>query len=173
MSGPGPGDGAARPVTPMETLARAAGEALLSRGWSVAAAESCTAGLVLTALTDVPGSSRYVLGGVVAYADRVKRELLGVPAALLAEEGAVSEGAARAMAEGVARVTGAEVGIAITGIAGPAGGTLTKPVGTVWFAVTTPGGPAWAGRAHFEGDRAAVREQAARHALELLAALIS
>jgi PncC family amidohydrolase len=154
----------------MESLARAAGDALLVRGWRVAAAESCTAGLVLKALTDVPGSSRYVLGGVVAYADRVKHDLLGVDEALLSEHGAVSEPVARAMAEGVARVVGAEVGIAITGIAGPDGGTPAKPVGTVWVAVAVPGIPTWAGISHFGGDRAAVREQAARRALELLAA---
>jgi nicotinamide-nucleotide amidase len=120
----------------------------------------------------LPGSSRYLKGGIVAYADRVKCDLLGVGEKELRAHGAVSEVVARAMAEGVVGIIGAEVGIAITGVAGPDGGTPEKPVGTVWFALAVPGSPTQAARAHFEGDRAMIREQAVRYALTLLASLV-
>ena len=112
------------------------------RGWTIAAAESCTGGLLTSRLTDVPGSSDYVDRGVVCYSNRAKTSLLDVPAILIAEHGAVSEPVARAMAEGFARSPASDVGIGITGIAGPGGGTPEKPVGTVAIAVadarTTP-----------------------------------
>jgi PncC family amidohydrolase len=147
--------------------ARAAGEGLVRRGWTLALAESCTGGLVMQILTEIPGSSRYLLGGVVAYADRVKEGILGVDPGLLRSQGAVSEGAAREMAEGILRLTGATLGVAITGIAGPEGGTPEKPVGTVWIAIEGPEG----GKARLHrvpGDRRAVREGAALSALRLL-----
>jgi len=124
-------------------------------------------------LTDLPGSSRILVGGIVAYADRVKTGLLGVRAEDLTEHGAVSEAVAQAMAEGIRHTFGADVGIAITGIAGPEGGTAAKPVGTVWFALAVPEGKTWTGRAHFVGDRATVREQAVRYALQLLASRLT
>ena len=111
------------------------GDLLRAAGWTIAAAESCTGGLLLSRLTDVPGSSDYVDRGVVCYSNRAKIELLQVPADLIAEHGAVSEPVARAMAEGIRVRAGSDVGIGITGIAGPGGGTPEKPVGTVAIAV--------------------------------------
>jgi nicotinamide-nucleotide amidase len=113
------------------------GDLLRRAGWTIAAAESCTGGLLMSRLTDVPGSSDYVDRGVVCYSDRAKVELLNVPAALISEHGAVSEPVARAMAEGIRALAASDVGIGITGIAGPGGGTDEKPVGTVAIAVAT------------------------------------
>jgi len=118
-----------------ETLEAVVGARLLEAGQTVAVAESCTGGGVGERLTRVPGSSAWFLGGVVAYADAAKSELLGVPAALIAEHGAVSGPVARAMAERVRERLGADFGIATTGISGPGGGSDAKPVGTVWIAV--------------------------------------
>jgi nicotinamide-nucleotide amidase len=120
-------------------LERVVGDLLRDRGLRVAVAESCTGGLVLSRLTDVPGSSDYVERGVVAYSNRAKTALLEVPAGLIAEHGAVSEQVAAAMADGVRRTAGVEVGVGITGIAGPGGGSEAKPVGTVSMAVAGPG----------------------------------
>ena len=117
-----------------ESLAAVAGRLLLEAGRTIAVAESCTGGLIAEKLTDVPGSSQYVQGGVVAYANRAKRDLLGVPEALLEKHGAVSEPVARAMAESVRERFGADFGIATTGISGPDGGTEEKPVGLVHLA---------------------------------------
>jgi nicotinamide-nucleotide amidase len=111
------------------------GDLLREAKWTIAAAESCTGGLLMSRLTDVPGSSEYVDRGVVCYSDRAKIELLRVPAPLIAEHGAVSEPVARAMADGIRALAGSAVGIGITGIAGPGGGTPDKPVGTVAIAV--------------------------------------
>ncbi len=115
------------------------GEQLVARGYRIAAAESCTGGLLMARLTDVPGSSRYVHAAVVSYDNEAKTDLLNVPAALIAQHGAVSEPVAVAMAEGVRALTGADVAVAITGVAGPGGGTPAKPVGTVVIAVLVPG----------------------------------
>ena len=134
---------------------------------TIAVAESCTGGLLASRLTDVPGSSDYVDRGVVCYSNRAKIELLGVPEALIAEHGAVSEPVARAMAEGIRARAGADVGIGITGIAGPGGGTPEKPVGTVAIAVLTP----TATRVRtfqFIGGRDMVKFQAAQAALNML-----
>ena len=111
------------------------GDLLRERGMTIAVAESCTGGLLASRLTDVPGSSDYVDRGVVCYSNRAKTELLGVPEALIAEHGAVSEPVARAMAEAIRARARTNVGIGITGIAGPGGGTPEKPVGTVAIAV--------------------------------------
>ena len=111
------------------------GELLTAKRFTIATAESCTGGLLASRLTDVPGSSAYVDRGVVCYSDRAKVELIGVPAALIREHGAVSEPVAQAMADGVRTLAGANVGIGITGIAGPGGGTPEKPVGTVAIAI--------------------------------------
>jgi PncC family amidohydrolase len=151
----------------LESLTEAVGAALRERGWTVAAAESCTGGLVTSLLTELPGSSDYVLGGVVAYADEVKEELLGVPGELLRSHGAVSGPVAEAMARGVRSLLGTEVGVAITGIAGPGGGSNEKPVGTVWFGVDGPHGSSTELR-RFPGDRSQVRRAAVEHALTLL-----
>jgi nicotinamide-nucleotide amidase len=148
------------------SLEQVVGDALRDRSWHVAVAESCTGGLLLTRLTDVPGSSAWVTGGVVAYANSVKTGELGVPLSLIEAHGAVSEPVAEAMAEGVRRLLGAEAGVGITGIAGPEGGTRDKPVGTVVIAVA-------AGRAavrthSFLGNRDVVRRFATTAALDML-----
>jgi nicotinamide-nucleotide amidase len=141
--------------------------ALTRRGERVALAESCTGGLVAEMLTRVPGSSNVFDLGVVAYANAVKEGIVGVPAALLAAHGAVSEPVARALAEGVRRAGKATWGIGITGIAGPGGGTPDKPVGTVWVALAGPGGTEAVHRV-WRGDRERIRKTAAYEALDLL-----
>jgi nicotinamide-nucleotide amidase len=137
------------------------------RGWTVAVAESCTGGMLGMRLTAVPGASDVVLGGIIAYANAIKVQELGVPASVLESEGAVSEAVALAMAAGVRQRCGATVGIGITGIAGPGGGTPDKPVGTVWVAVDVDG-HARAARAVFPGDRHEIRYRAAQAALDRL-----
>ena len=144
------------------------GALLRDRGERIAVAESCTGGLVLARLTDIPGSSAWVVGGIMAYADDVKVEQLGVPADLIAAHGAVSEPVAIAMAAGVRQRLRADIGVSITGIAGPSGGTIEKPVGTVAIAVNTAAGDAGAVRTfRFVGDRQMVRLQATQAALEM------
>jgi PncC family amidohydrolase len=138
------------------------------RGWRVAVAESCTGGMVTARLTDVPGSSQVVLGGVVAYHDRVKTGLLGVPAELIRTHGAVSGPVVEAMARGAARGLGAELAVAVSGVAGPGGGTPEKPVGLVWFGLHSPEGE-WSWEERFPGDRDEVRRRAVRYALRRLA----
>jgi PncC family amidohydrolase len=137
------------------------------RGLTLATAESCTGGLVAARLTSVPGASAVFLGGVVSYANAVKRQVLGVPQTVLDGAGAVSAGCAEAMAAGARRLLGADAAVSVTGIAGPDGGTPEKPVGLVWFGVASGRG-ARSERRVFAGDREAVRRQAADHALELL-----
>lgn len=140
---------------------------LTSESLTLAVAESCTGGLVAKRITDLPGSSTFFRGGVVAYADRVKMDLLGLDEAVLVENGAVSEAVALGMAGGVTHLLHSEVGIGVTGIAGPGGGTPEKPVGTVWFAVALKGRTRVSHRV-FGGDREAVRERATQAALFLL-----
>lgn len=128
-----------------KTLTAAAERALAllrARGLTLGVAESCTGGLVGHALTNIPGSSDSFLGGIIAYANAVKRDLVGVPQELLVAHGAVSRPVALAMAQGVRRVLGVDVGLSVTGIAGPTGGTSEKPVGTVHIAVAGPWGEA-------------------------------
>lgn len=144
------------------------GRLLGAAGSTVAVAESCTGGLLAERLTRMPGSSAYFLGGVVAYADRVKTALLGVADELIARDGAVSEQVARAMASGVRARVGSDWGIGITGIAGPGGGSRAKPVGRVDIALAGPGGQVVYRRVQLAGDREAVRQRAAELALELL-----
>jgi PncC family amidohydrolase len=131
-------------------------------------AESCTGGLVGKLLTDVAGSSDYLLADVVSYANLAKHRLLGVDAALLERHGAVSAEVASAMAEGVRRSVDADLSVAITGIAGPGGGNAEKPVGTVWFAVARRGAATHAEVQRFMGDRERVRRLSADFALHLL-----
>lgn len=149
------------------------GDLLKERGYTIAAAESCTGGLFTSRLTDVPGSSAYVRASVVAYAYEEKTALLGVPAELLAAHGAVSEPVALAMAEGIRARTKADVTVGITGIAGPGGGTDTKPVGTVVIAVIVPDRPAYVRTYAFFGGRAMVKFQATQAALDRVRRLIS
>ncbi len=166
-----PSPGAAKPSDrALLQQARRVGRALVARDWRVATAESCTAGWVTKALTDVPGSSRWVEAGYVVYSNAAKMRDLKVPLATLRRHGAVSEATVLAMARGAQRATGAELSIAISGIAGPDGGTADKPVGTVWFGI--------AGRQRtvrtsatlkvFGGDRDAVRRQSVAFALQLI-----
>lgn len=149
-----------------ERLEAAVGEALRRRGWRVALAESCTGGLATSRLTDVPGSSDYVERAVVAYSNAAKVDLLGVPAPLIAEHGAVSEPVALAMAEGVQRLAGVEIGVGITGIAGPGGGSDAKPVGTVAIAIVGPGERRHVRTAMFPGGRTMVKTLAASAAID-------
>jgi nicotinamide-nucleotide amidase len=148
-------------------LMEAVAAVLTSESHTLAVAESCTGGIMAKRITDLPGSSTYFRGGVIAYADRIKLELLGVEDAVLVEDGAVSEAVAAGMARGVAELLDADVGVAITGIAGPGGGTPEKPVGTVWCAVAAQGGVRTS-HGVFSGDREAVRERASQAALLLL-----
>ena len=155
---------------PAEQVARLA-EALLARGQWLGTAESCTGGLITAACTELAGSSAWFDGGVVSYSNEAKQDWLGVPEALLAAHGAVSEPVALAMAQGVqAGVQRHRPGagawtVAVTGIAGPGGGSPAKPVGTVWVAWAAPDGRVWAQVFRFEGDRAAVRRQTVSAAL--------
>jgi nicotinamide-nucleotide amidase len=142
------------------------------RGLTLAAAESCTGGLVAARLTSVPGSSDTFLGGVVAYEDRIKRELLGVPAEILAQHGAVSAETAAAMASGAREALGADVAVSVTGVAGPGGGSAEKPVGLVYLHAAGPEGEK-ALELHLPGDRGAVRRRAAASALHLLRRLLA
>lgn len=150
--------------------ARRVGRALVARDWRVATAESCTAGWVAKVLTDVPGSSGWVEAGYVVYSNAAKLRDLNVPLATLRRHGAVSEATVLAMARGAVRATGAELAIAVSGIAGPDGGTVHKPVGTVWFGIATrqrAGRPSATVKV-FAGDRDAVRRQAVAFALQLI-----
>jgi nicotinamide-nucleotide amidase len=143
------------------------GELLRARGLTIALAESCTGGLLASRLTDVPGSSDYVDRGVVCYSNRSKVELLGIAQSLIEAHGAVSEPVARAMAEGVRANAGARVGVGITGIAGPGGGTPEKPVGTVVVAVIVDD-DVRVKTFQFAGDRERVKFQASQAAMNLL-----
>jgi len=156
----------------VEAQVLALADALRRRGWHMASAESCTGGLIAAACTAVAGSSDWFERGFVSYSNTAKTEMLGVDAALIAEHGAVSETVARAMAQGAVERAGVELGVAVTGIAGPGGATPGKPVGTVWLAlaVRASAGAAQlqAERLQLPGDRAAVREQTVRVALQRL-----
>lgn len=143
-------------------------ELLKASGMTCATAESCTGGMVGAAITAVPGSSEVYLGGVVSYANSVKEGVLGVSSRTLETVGAVSEECAVEMAEGVRKLTSADIAVSITGIAGPGGGSEEKPVGLVWFARATADGTI-SDKAIFPGSRSEVREAAMRHALGLIA----
>jgi nicotinamide-nucleotide amidase len=143
-----------------------------ARGWRLATAESCTGGLVAARLTSVPGASDVVVGGVVAYANEVKEAELGVPADVLAEHGAVSAETAAAMATGVRARLGAEVGVAVTGVAGPGGGTADKPVGLVYLHAESPEGSSEL-EFTFPGDRELIRRRATVAALHLARRLLT
>ena len=150
------------------TLAEVVGARLRALGATIAAAESCTGGLLMARLTDVPGSSEYVTQGVVTYANDAKVALVGVPRSLLEAHGAVSEPVASAMARGVRARAATDVGVGITGIAGPGGGSPQKPVGTVAIAVDGPGDRHRVRTTRFPGDRQTVRRQATEAALDLV-----
>ncbi len=145
-------------------LVEALAHTLTARGWMMATAESCTGGLIAGACTDRAGSSDWFERGFVTYSNAAKTELLGVPADLIAAHGAVSEPVARAMAAGALAHAPVQLAVAVTGVAGPGGGSEAKPVGTVWFGWATPQGVDTE-CVRFDGDRAAVRQATVAHAL--------
>ena len=149
---------------PIATLVEQLAAALMTRGQMMATAESCTGGLIAGACTDRAGSSDWFERGFVTYSNTAKTELLGVPADLIDTHGAVSEPVARTMAAGALRHAPVQVAVAVTGVAGPGGGSAAKPVGTVWFGWATPQGVD-TGCVRFDGDRAAVRQATVAHAL--------
>jgi nicotinamide-nucleotide amidase len=153
----------------LDGLARELGEGLRARGWHVASAESCTGGWLAKSFTDVSGSSAWFGWGFVTYANEAKTAMVGVPAALIDEHGAVSEPVVRAMAEGAREASGAELGVAVSGIAGPHGERPGKPVGTIWIAWASAAGT-HAEHNVFAGDREAVRRQSVAQALRGLLA---
>ncbi len=162
-------------MTDSEELATALVARLVEKRLMLASAESCTGGWIAKAITDVAGSSGCFGYGIVSYSDDAKMRLLNVPDALIAEHGAVSEPVVRAMAGGVLRISDANVAVAVSGIAGPSGGSADKPVGTVWlaYALRTGEGPqTQTERVHFEGERSEVREQTVLHALCALLELV-
>jgi nicotinamide-nucleotide amidase len=165
-----------------DNLVQKLASALLQRGWFLTSAESCTGGLIAASCTHLAGSSDWFERGFVTYSNASKSELLGVDSAAIQQHGAVSEVVARAMALGGLRHSKAQVSVAVTGVAGPGGGSENKPVGSVWFAWAMPSdeGPAVGGDAfwvtselmHFSGDRAAVRNQTVDHALTKILTLL-
>ena len=153
-----------------DTLDEAAAllDLLRARGLTVATAESCTGGLIAAALTSAAGSSDVVACGFVTYSNAAKAAMLGVPAECITAHGAVSEAVALRMADGALQRSEADLAVAVTGIAGPGGGSPDKPVGLVWFGAGRRGSPVWAEREVFPGDRTAVREAAVRRAFQVL-----
>lgn len=158
------------PTIPTDAMlaaqAQSVAECLLARGQSVVTAESCTGGWIAKVLTDVPGSSTWFESGVVAYSYEAKEALLGVQPQTLERTGAVSQETAMEMVSGALARYGASVAVAVTGVAGPSGGTSDKPVGTVWIGWKRRGGYARAELFHFDGDREAVRRQTVGAALD-------
>ncbi|MCD6078243.1 MAG: nicotinamide-nucleotide amidohydrolase family protein [Ramlibacter sp.] len=157
-------------LTTSQLCARLA-DALLARGWKLATAESCTGGMIAAACTDLPGSSQWFERGFVTYSNEAKVDALGVDATLIAANGAVSEVVARAMAFGAIRHSLAQASVAVTGVAGPTGGSPDKPVGTVWFGFQVDGRLTSEVR-RFDGDRAAIRGATVQHALRRLLELL-
>ncbi len=151
----------------MTDLVGSVSRSLAQKGLRLALAESCTGGMVAAALTDRAGASEFLVAGVVAYANDAKERILGVHRTTLSAHGAVSEAVAREMVAGALRVGMADAAVAVTGVAGPGGGTSDKPVGTVWIAAALRGREV-ARRFHFDGDRARVRTESVRAALEVL-----
>ena len=150
------------------TMEEVVGALLTEKRLTFAAAESCTGGLLLSRMTDVAGSSSYMIGGVVAYSNQLKTSLAGVPPELIAAHGAVSEPVAAALADGIRARTGADVAVGVTGIAGPGGGTAAKPVGMVAVAVLVPGAPARIRTFNFPGGRTQVKFYATQGALDMV-----
>jgi nicotinamide-nucleotide amidase len=152
-------------TTQAQAQAQELAQALLARRWMLATAESCTGGMIAARCTDLAGSSAWFDRGFVTYSNEAKTELLGVDRQFIVQEGAVSEVVARAMAQGAVAHSQAQVAVAVTGVAGPTGGSIDKPVGTVWLAWCIDG-VVDAERVLFPGDRAAVREATTQHALQ-------
>ncbi len=157
------------PAESIEDLAHRVGAVLYARGWRLATAESCTGGGIAQAVTDIAGSSAWFECGFVTYSDPAKHRMLGVSDDTIANHGAVSSATAEAMATGSLTHSEADLAVAVTGVAGPGGGSESKPVGTVWFAWAVRGHPPEVRCEQLQGDRRAVRESAVRIALEGLA----
>ena len=155
---------AASPTAPLEVTV---GDALRARGMTIATAESSTGGQIIARLTDISGSSAYVIGGIVAYADSVKQQMLEVREQTLIDHGAVSEPVARAMADGARRLFRTDLALSVTGIAGPTGATAAKPVGLTYIGLSAPDGT-WVRRFVWQGDREHNRRESADAALRLL-----
>lgn len=154
----------------LSELARQVGHGLKAAGWRLALAESCTGGWVGKLVTDVAGSSAWFERGLITYSNEAKQQLLGVTAAALSRSGAVSAEVAEAMAQGALASSAANLALAVTGIAGPDGGSADKPVGLVWFALAVKHGAAETLSRQFDGDRDAVRRQAVQTGLNLILA---
>ena len=148
-----------------------AADLLKSLGWKLATAESCTGGMIAACCTDIAGSSDWFDRGFVTYSNAAKTEMLGADATLIARDGAVSEAVVRAMAQGAIERSAAQVAVAVTGVAGPGGGSDAKPVGTVWMGWATPAGVVTELQ-HFAGDRAQVRAATVQRALQRLVELL-
>jgi nicotinamide-nucleotide amidase len=146
-------------------------EMLLARQWRLVTAESCTGGMISAACTDLAGSSAWFERGFVTYSNDAKMELLGVEERILRRAGAVCQGVAKAMALGAIAQSHAQIAVAVTGVAGPTGGSPAKPVGTVWFGFALPGRVVTE-KCHFTGDRAAVRSATLQHAVSRLIDLL-
>jgi nicotinamide-nucleotide amidase len=157
---------------PTHSLSGLVADLLLKRQWMLTTAESCTGGMIAAACTDLPGSSAWFERGFVTYSNAAKTELLGVDSALIAQHGAVSEAVVRAMVQGALTHSHAQVAMAVTGVAGPGGGSPDKPIGTVWLGWATPDQILTEQR-HFGGDRQEVRGATVRHALIRLASLLN
>ena len=156
---------------PAPVLVGLTADLMLKNGWLLATAESCTGGMIAAACTDLACSSNWFERGFVTYSDEAKTELLGVDAGLIADHGAVSEEVVRAMVQGAVSHSRARVAVAVTGVAGPAGGSRAKPVGTVWFGFMVDG-RLTSEMKRFDGDRAAVRNASVQHALQRLVQLL-
>ncbi|ALV91284.1 MULTISPECIES: nicotinamide-nucleotide amidase [Pantoea] len=152
----------------LQQLSQRIGEQLKARQATVTAAESCTGGWIAKVFTDISGSSAWFERGFVTYSNEAKQQMVAVQATTLAQFGAVSEQTVREMARGACNAAAAEYGIAVSGIAGPDGGSEEKPVGTVWFAIAGPDGRVLTQRQNFSGDRDAVRRQSVCWALQTL-----
>jgi PncC family amidohydrolase len=152
----------------LQLLSEKVGKILLKKGLTLAVAESCTGGMVSGAVTAVPGSSRYFTGGVIAYHDRIKRNILKVPLATLMRHGAVSGPTVAAMVRGVQRLFKTDCAIAVSGVAGPDGGTRKKPIGLVYIAVAVKNDSVHARKYRFKGSREEVRNRALESSLKLL-----
>lgn len=157
----------------IESLVGELAQLLQKHGCMLTTAESCTGGMIASACTDLAGSSLWFERGFVTYSNAAKTEMLGVAAGLISQHGAVSQQVASAMAQGSLKHSNAQVSVAVTGVAGPSGGSVEKPVGLVWFGfeVASPAlrqGKAWTERQQFDGDRNAVRQATVRHALQTL-----
>jgi nicotinamide-nucleotide amidase len=156
----------------LHQLSELLGQKLIARGWRVATAESCTGGGIAAAITAIPNSSTWFEYGIVSYANSAKEKLLDVTSETLSREGAVSKATVEQMVTGALKLSGADIAVAVSGIAGPTGGTTEKPVGTVWFAWGLASGAISSACCHFSGDRVLVQQQSVSFAITGLLKLL-